>query len=215
MALSLDVALGSGSMSWQAAVTTAFERYHPSIVGSLTRAVHDHDLAEDLAAEAFARLARAAADGWSPDDPRAWLHRVALNLVADDARRSRRARAYAPRLVDTSVPDGPEESAVHREEVRRLRRALRSLPEDQQAALTLAAVGWSSREIGIRLGRTDVGVRTILCRARRRLREEIEAATAAAGERGDQPPTSRQSIVTRGIGVEMPRSETARGSDVG
>ena len=234
MALSLDVALGSGT-GWQAAVTTAFERYHPRIVGSLTRTVRDHDLAEDLAAEAFARLASAAASGRPPDDPCAWLHRVANNLVVDDARRARRVRAYAPRLVDASTPDGPEESAVHREEVRRLQRALRSLPEDQQAALTLAAAGWSSREIGTRLGRTDVGVRTILCRARRRLREEIEAASLPLAEPGARPspvtepvarprpvaalggqvPTSRQSMVTIGIGVETPRSETARGSDVG
>ncbi len=180
MALCLDVAPGSGGPGWQMAVTSAFELYHPRIVGSLMRAVRDRDLAEDLAAEAFARLASAAAGGWSPDDPGAWLHRVALNLVVDDARRARRARACAPRLVDASAPDGPEASALQREDVRRLQRALRSLPEDQQAALALAAAGWSSREIGTRLGRTDVGTRTTLCRARRRLREKIEASPPAA-----------------------------------
>jgi RNA polymerase sigma-70 factor, ECF subfamily len=176
MTLSLAATTQPGDPGWQAFVAGAFEQHHRRIVGALARSVRDPDLAEDLAAEAFARLAREAAAGRAPDDAAAWLHRVAHNLLVSDARRSRVARIAAPRLLAASSPDGPEESVIERDEARRLGAALRSLPADHRAALTLAAAGWSSGEIGRRLGRTDVGVRTILCRARRQLRTQVAAA---------------------------------------
>lgn len=163
----------SGEPAWHAAVTTAFEQYHGRIVGTLVRATHDHDLAEDLAAEAFARLARVSAEGRAPDDPCAWLHRVALNLVVDEARRTKVARAVTPRLLDTAAPTGPEETALEHDRAAVLRTALGTLPAEHQAALVMAAEGWTSGEIGRRLGRTDVGVRTILSRARRGLRLQV------------------------------------------
>jgi RNA polymerase sigma-70 factor (ECF subfamily) len=179
MDLPMEAARGDARPAWHAGVTTAFELYHGRIVGTLVHVTRDRDLAEDLAAEAFARLARAAAEGRVPDDPCAWLHRVALNLVVDNARRTHVARAFAPRLVDAATPVGPEEAAIEHDDAARLRSALQALPAEHQAALVMAAEGWTSREIGDRLGRTDVGVRTILSRARRALRMQVVEAPAA------------------------------------
>lgn len=176
MTLSFDTTPVDGVPGWQEAVGAAFEQHHRRILGRLVRTVRDPDLAEDLAAEAFARLARVAADGRAPDDPAAWLHRVAHNLVVSDARRTRVARTAAPRLVDVLRPDGPEERLIRRDEATRLGAALQSLPAEQRVALELAAAGWSSAEIGLHLGRTEVGVRTILFRARRRLRDRVAEA---------------------------------------
>lgn len=176
MTLSFDATPAGCPPGWQTAVAVAFEQHHRRIVGALVRIVRDPDLAEDLAAEAFARLARVAADGRAPDDPGAWLHRVAHNLLVSDARRTRVARTAAPRLVAVSLPDGPEESVVRRDDATRLGAALQALPAEQRVALELAAAGWSSAEIGRHLGRTEVGVRTILCRSRRRLREQVANA---------------------------------------
>lgn len=181
MAISLDLTVRPDGRGWQADVGTAFEQHHRRIVGTLVHRVRDTDLAEDLAAEAFARLAQAAAAGWAPDDPAAWLHRVAENLVVDDARHARVVRLAAPRLVDRALPDDPEESAILRDEAARVRHAVGALPAEQQTALLLAASGWSSGEIGRRLGRTPVGVRTILFRARRRIREELREPGPAVG----------------------------------
>lgn len=176
MTLSLDPSPGVRDPGWQVFVACAFEQHHRRIVGTIARSVRDPDLADDLAAEAFARLAREAAAGRAPDDAGAWLHRVAHNLLVSDARRTRVARVAAPRLVAVSAPDDPAQAVVERDTAHRLDVALRSLPADHRAALALAAAGWSSGEIGRRLGRTDVGVRTILCRARRQLRDQLAAA---------------------------------------
>ncbi|HMJ81385.1 MAG TPA: sigma factor-like helix-turn-helix DNA-binding protein, partial [Candidatus Dormibacteraeota bacterium] len=54
-------------------------------------------------------------------------------------------------------------------------------------ALLLAAQGQSGREIAAALGRTESATRTILCRARRRLRDEL--ARGARQTDGGLPPS--------------------------
>ncbi|HEY8437724.1 MAG TPA: hypothetical protein VIK65_03825 [Candidatus Limnocylindrales bacterium] len=44
--------------------------------------------------------------------------------------------------------------------------------------MLLAAQGFGAREIGERIGRTELAARTLLCRARGRLRDRMIAADA-------------------------------------
>ncbi|HXG40806.1 MAG TPA: sigma-70 family RNA polymerase sigma factor, partial [Candidatus Limnocylindrales bacterium] len=61
----------------------------PRLYGVVLAAVRSPDVAEDVVQEAFLRLVREISRRGAPDNPRAWLVRVALNAVASQGRRSR------------------------------------------------------------------------------------------------------------------------------
>jgi len=129
--------------------------------------------AEDLAQEAFLRLLREAREGRAPDDPVAWLHRVAANLATSRGRRLTVADRRAGELPLPGGVDSPEESAVAREEAVALHSALGALAGDDRRALLLAAHGYRGAEIAEQLGRSDGATRTLLCRARAKIRERL------------------------------------------
>ena len=57
--------------------------------------------------------------------------------------------------------------------------ALTILPDDQRSALVMAAQGFSGREIADALGRTETSTRTMMFRARERLRTFLVAEGVA------------------------------------
>lgn len=148
-------------------------------------AVHDQELAEDILQETFLRLVRQAAAGRLPENVHGWLYRVATNLMISGGRRSRIAVRSLPQLVGEQVVRSAEERVLEAERREAVRSALRALRMDARVALLLSAQGFSAREIGTTLGRTDAAVRTLLSRSRLRLREHLSAAAPAdAGEVG-------------------------------
>ena len=59
-----------------------------------------------------------------------------------------------------------------------VRDAVASLPRVERAALVLAAEGYAGREIARAIGRSEGATRTLMCRARSRLRSELVATDA-------------------------------------
>jgi RNA polymerase sigma-70 factor (ECF subfamily) len=153
---------------WYEAEGGALRRYVRSLV-------RDPEQAEDICQEAFMRLLVVARAGRLPDAPGAWVHRVAHNLVVSEARRRRTGERALERLADEDVSRSTEESIVARERDRHLVAALTEAPSDDRRAMLLAAQGFRSREIGEQLGRTEPAARTLLCRARGRLRARLLA----------------------------------------
>src|SRR5690606_17975855 len=97
-------------------------RWHRELLRYVHRLTGDPDLSEDLAQEALMRLLRA-----DPDKPmqnaRAWLYRVATNLVRDHARRAdMMRRRQIP--IDTDAPQTPEQALERSESVAQVRAAL-------------------------------------------------------------------------------------------
>jgi RNA polymerase sigma factor (sigma-70 family) len=133
----------------------------------------DGAAAEDLAQEAFLRLTEELQQGRVPDSPAAWLHRVGMNLATSRARHAAVERRHADRVARPPAMDEPESFAISHETNALFARAFRSLrPVDQQAIL-LAAQGYRGPEIAARTGRTLLAARTLLCRARSRMREAL------------------------------------------
>ncbi len=156
-----------------AVVEHAYAAYHGELERRLTGLLRDPAAAEDLSQEAFLRLHVEVAAGRAPDNVRAWLHRVAGNLVTSRGRRGQVAARLAPRLVSTDVGTPTDEIALRHADDAVIRAALADLRAAEREVLLLAASGFTGPEIAARLGRTQAATRTILCRARLRLRQEV------------------------------------------
>jgi RNA polymerase sigma-70 factor (ECF subfamily) len=156
-------------------VADAYQAYGSEIARFLTARTRDREAAEDLSHEAFVRLQTETMAGRPPDDVRAWLYRVAANLATSRGRHAQVAERYAPRLFRSDSTRSPEDVAVDRERDALLRAALARLDDRDRDVVLLAAAGVSGPELANHLGRTQLATRTLLCRARARLRGYVEA----------------------------------------
>ncbi|HYM84555.1 MAG TPA: sigma-70 family RNA polymerase sigma factor [Candidatus Dormibacteraeota bacterium] len=158
-----------------AIVADAYTSHQHELQAFVARSTHDTGAAEDITQESFLRLCRELRGGRAPDNVRAWLYRVASNLALSRGRRATVARRWLDRTGhDEDTFEAPERTALRLERHERLRIALGSLSRDQRLGLMMAAHGFSGREIALALGRTDVATRTMLCRARFRLRSLVD-----------------------------------------
>ena len=150
----------------------SLERY----ARSLTR---DEDAAADICQDVFIRLLVIARAGRMPDSPAAWMHRVAHNIFVSDARRKNTKERTIEALAETGHVPSTEDAAIGRERDAVVRDVLTAVRPFERDAMVLAAAGYGSAEIGDRLGRTAQATRTLLCRARGRLRTQLQSFDAA------------------------------------
>jgi RNA polymerase sigma factor (sigma-70 family) len=151
-------------------IATAFRDHSAAIQGMTLRSTRDPEVAADVTQEAFLRLLVEAQAGRIPDNIGGWLYRTSANLVVSRARRAAVARRLAPRLVRDDGPSQPDAIVIRQEEDRELQAVLATLPVTDRTALVMAAHGASGEEIARHLGRTPNATRTLMCRARGRLR---------------------------------------------
>ena len=149
----------------------AHQRELHTFVRSIER---DATTVEDIVAETFLRLTREIAAGRTPDQPRAWLHRVAANLVVNGGRHRNVVTRVLGRLVDQGTDEPADAPLLRAESRQELVDVLRSLSVDARTALMLAAHGFSGREIAATLGRSELATRSLMSRARMRLRDQLE-----------------------------------------
>jgi RNA polymerase sigma factor (sigma-70 family) len=170
--------LGAGNRDGdpQSVIEAAYAVHAAPLTRRLTAQMRDPAAAEDLVHEAFLRLATEIRAGRAPDNVGGWLYRVAANLVASRGRHASVVERYAPSLPQPGVEASPEAASLSAERNRLIEAALGALAPADRRALLLAAQGYRGAEIAVRLGRTEGATRTLLCRARLRMRGELEAA---------------------------------------
>jgi RNA polymerase sigma-70 factor (ECF subfamily) len=159
----------------QALVAAAYTAHQREIYSFALHATRSPEAAEDIAQEAFLRLLHEVGDGRTPDNIRAWLYRVASNLVISRGRRQTVAGRWLSALGRQEVThESPERITIGRESNEGLQAALASLPRDTRVALLMAAQGFSGQEIAGAIRRSEAATRTMLCRARLQLRERLD-----------------------------------------
>jgi RNA polymerase sigma factor (sigma-70 family) len=155
----------------------AFERLYRRHVHEVYRYVlavlRNQADAEDATQQTFLSAFRAFTRGEEPEKPRNWLLKIAHN----ECRQRFRASARRPREVEwderTPAP-APDETVPTADEIRN---ALAHLSFNQRSALVMRELeGRSYAEIGEILELSVSAVETVLFRARRALREQLEGA---------------------------------------
>jgi RNA polymerase sigma factor (sigma-70 family) len=157
-----------------ARIAVVFDELGSRIQGMILAATRDAEVAADVTQEAFLRLLREAQADRYPDKPSAWLYRTAMNLAISRSRRVAVARRLAPRLVCGDEAPMPEGIVLDRERWRAVGEALSHLSPTERTALLMAGQGMSGEEIAARLGMSHGAARSLMSRARGRLRRLLE-----------------------------------------
>ncbi|MTH97832.1 sigma-70 family RNA polymerase sigma factor [Roseibium sp. RKSG952] len=162
----------------KSAFTELFDHFAPRLKGYLMKQGADGNLAEEIAQDVMVTLWRKA-DLFDPSKSSAstWLFRIARNRRIDRLRRQKTAELDPedPSLHPTGPADaGTEIDARLRE--KRVRAALKSLPEEQREVVRLAFfIGLSHSEIADKTGLPLGTVKSRIRLAFGRLRQVIEA----------------------------------------
>ena len=160
-------------------VEAAYTEHRSALVRHLTQVTRDAEVAQDLAQEAFLRLAREIEAGRTPDDTGAWLHRVGMNLATSRGRHLQVVDRRADSLPRPAEQPQPDDAMVVGELTAAVGQALADLSGTEQHALVLAAYGFHGEEIAFSINRTPGATRTLLCRARAKIRERVRLAGLA------------------------------------
>ncbi len=154
----------------------AFERLYQKHVGDVYRYVlvvlRNPDDAEDVTQTTFMNAYRAFQRGERPRAPQNWLITIAHNVCRQRFRQAQRRPNELPLEDDIADPFPEEEQGPTADDIRR---ALGHLAFNQRAALVMRELeGRSYQEISEVLGISLSAVETLIFRARRALREQLE-----------------------------------------
>ncbi len=160
-------------------------RYQDRVLGLAYRYLGERGSAEDLAQEAFLRVYKAR----ERYEPRAkfstWLYRIVVNLCLNEIRwrkgRQTMSLAVATETssnlnLDMAEQDRPEPVQLLEEEELsiRIREIIAELPENQRIAILLNKFeGQSYQEVAEAMDTTVTAVKSLLTRARVRIKERL------------------------------------------
>jgi RNA polymerase sigma-70 factor (ECF subfamily) len=151
-------------MAFYQASAGDLRRYAARMTGSVTQA-------DDVVQEAYLRLVRHPPSTEDPQELRAYVFRIASNLMKDQQRRQRRQWG---KEGDAAEPP----MAVDAESRLDIARTFRRLPLRDRQLMWLAYVeGESHRAIAAAIGVREPSVRVLLSRARARLKNLLKGDT--------------------------------------
>jgi RNA polymerase sigma-70 factor (ECF subfamily) len=144
-----------------------YREHHARVVRACALVVLDRPLAEDVAADAFARLWARWDAIQDEDHAGGYVYKTAMRL---SARRAHSARRESIGVADRAGPDQMEPVLVRID----VFRALRGLPLRQRQAVVLRDwAGFGTERVAAMLGTRESTVRVHLARGRRALRREL------------------------------------------
>lgn len=155
------------------ALRVLFDRHHQGLFSYLSGRLAEPDASEDLAQEVFIRVWRYR-DTY--DTRRAflpWLYRIARNVLSNAVRKPNSAPTIAPR---PPAPPAPDALLERKDEVEKVREAVRDLPPAQSEVLLLSRwSGMTYREIGEVVGCSEGAVKVRVFRAMESLRSSLRS----------------------------------------
>jgi RNA polymerase sigma-70 factor (ECF subfamily) len=162
-----------------------YDRHNEPIFRYIWSRVYDKQTAEDLTGEVFTRVVAALPDYRFRGVPfRAWLFRIAHNLIIDHYRKDQ-ARVSVPLehaeplLAEGNDPDIVLEQQLTTEQIRR---ALETLDPSQREVLVLRFLaGLSLQDVALTLDRTVPSVKSLQYRGLIALRAHLKGPSVELG----------------------------------
>jgi RNA polymerase sigma-70 factor (ECF subfamily) len=174
-----------------------YRRHGPSVFRYTLAVLGNEADAEDATQQTFLSAYKSWERGERPRRPHNWLIAIAHNVC----RQRFRERARRPAEVGLETDDFPSPEVDDLLGAAEIRSALEQLAFNQRAALVMRELGGISyRDIAAALGITESAVETLLFRARRALREQLE---------GDLTCGQAESALSRRLDGRLDRSEAA------
>ena len=156
-----------------------FRRTAGPLRAYVAKVTGDWALADDIVQEAYLRLLRTPPATDDPDAQRAWLIRIASNLMVDHWRRRQRERRDA--AAHQVAPHAEAADVPLRMDMTRIFATLK--PAERQMMWLAYVEGANHREIGAALGVGERSVKVLLHRARRKLAGLLRDAGLGRGDR--------------------------------
>lgn len=158
-----------------------YDRHQESIYRYLWSRLHDEPLAEDLTGDVFARMLRALPSYRPGRAPfRAWLYRIAHNLLVDHHRSQDGPELVPlPEVEPTLGGDGGDPMVIVQERlsIERIKHALARIdPVQQDVVVMRFLVGLSLKEVAAALGRSVSAIKSLQHRGLVALRAALEEA---------------------------------------
>jgi RNA polymerase sigma-70 factor (ECF subfamily) len=163
-----------------------YREFHPQVLGLCRYLLGSHDEAEDASNEVFVRLPVAVRTYDTALPFSRWLASVASHYCIDLLRRRRSER----RILEPASPEAPEPAApetspledlLAREQRTTVRAAIARLPERYSVPLVLRYYSeLSYEEIAERLGVSHENVKTLIFRAKEKLRKLLSKNAGGA-----------------------------------
>lgn len=160
-----------------------YERYKGLVFSLILKMTGDRELSEEITLDTFERVWRSARD-YAPEKASAktWIVSMARNRAIDNLRRKSSRPDQDPNfwssdeLEQLTDPSDTEQIVTARELRASISAAVRALPDEQQAVLTLAYFGgYTHSEIAQRLNLPLGTVKTRIRMALIQLRERLSA----------------------------------------
>ncbi len=154
------------------AFETLVSRHHAAIFGLAFHYMHNREEANDLAQVVFMRAYQHLRSFHRDRSFTRWILTIARNAALDALRRRRRAETIE--LQPPTLPPGPEDAIIQRDDAYRVRAAVDALPERFRAAITLHYfVGLNYRESAETLGVPLGTIKTFISRGKRRIHKAL------------------------------------------
>ena len=152
-----------------------YDDYHEQLYSYIFRRVGDVETARDLTADVFRRFLQATAKGNGPEENlRAWLYRVAHNIVIDHYRRQQHQPSQTLNEDWAGDDVDPRTAAEERLQVDRVRDAMRHLTAEQQQVISLKFLeGLSNEEVADITQKSIGAVKGLQHRALSALRRQL------------------------------------------
>ncbi len=159
------------------AIGALYDQHHESIFRYLWLRVHDPDIAEDLTGDVFMRMVSALPRYQSLGLPfRAWLYRIAHNLLVDHVRKSGTSDPVALDSIEERGDDCDLGSDVEKKLMaERVGHALTCLESSQHEVIVMRFVmGMPLQEVAQAVGKTESAVKSLQHRGLTALRRALE-----------------------------------------
>jgi RNA polymerase sigma-70 factor (ECF subfamily) len=149
-------------------------RHLPRVLAVTRRMLGSEAVAEEAAQEALLRL-WTHAGSYEPEKARltTWLTRITANICLDRLRK--KVEEPWPENFDVAMPASQEREFLEGQVAAKVNEALQTLPERQRLALVLCHYEeMSMAEAATIMGTTAEAIESLLSRARRSLRRQLE-----------------------------------------